>query len=90
MSKMAESARDENILSALRAVGGYRQREAELLDRSLAILHRMATENTGWRSIFRRWYYADEPLRNDAANLIREAGFGMTMPLDTKLVGELS
>lgn len=60
-----------------------------LLDRALGILHRMATENVGWRSWFRRWYYSDEPLRNDAANLVREAGFGMMQPINTRLVGDL-
>ena len=59
-----------------------------LLDRALAILHRMATEHTGWRQFIWRWYYSDEPLRNDAANLVREAQFGMPMPNDTRLVGD--
>ena len=30
----------------------------------------------------------DEPLRNDAANLVRLARFGMMMPNDTRLVGD--
>lgn len=58
-----------------------------LLDRALGILHRMATEQTGWRGFFRRWYYSDEPLRNDAANLVREAEFEMKRPCGTRLVG---
>lgn len=58
-----------------------------LLDRALGILHRMATERTGWRSFFSRWYYPDEPLRNDAANLVREARYGAMMPAETQLVG---
>lgn len=62
-------------------------RDEMLLERALGILHRMATERTDWRT-FRRWYYSDEPLRNDAANLVREAKFGMPMPLNTKLVGD--
>jgi len=61
--------------------------DAEKLDRALGILHRFATENTGWRSFFRRWYYSDEPLRNDAANLVREAQFHTQMPANTRLVG---
>lgn len=65
---------------------GYK--DAALLDRALAILHRMATEQTGWRALFRRWYYADEPLRNDAANLVREACFQMMQPNNTRLVGD--
>jgi hypothetical protein len=66
--------------------------DAILLDRALRILHHMATEcsNDGWwhRLFCRRWYYSDEPLRNDAANLVREVGFGMAMPDGTRLVGD--
>lgn len=69
-------------------VGDERNSDADLLDRALAILHRFATERSGWRAFFHRWYYNDEPLRNDAANLVREARFGMPMPLNTKLVGD--
>ena len=56
-------------------------------NRAMAILHRMATEQTGWRAIFRRWYYSDEPLRNDAANLVREAGYEMPLPKCTRIIG---
>lgn len=63
-------------------------KDGALLDRALGILHRMATEHTGWKSILRRWYYSDEPLRNDAANLVREAGFQMKQPDGTRLVGD--
>lgn len=62
--------------------------DERLLMRALAILHRFGTEQTGWKRFFQRWYYSDEPLRNDAANLVREAGFGMPMPIDTCLVGD--
>lgn len=63
--------------------------ESELLDRALGILFRMGMERTGWRGFFRRWYYNDEPLRNDAANLVREARFGLAcMPQHTRLVGD--
>jgi hypothetical protein len=55
--------------------------------RAFAILHRFATEQTGWRRFFSRWYYSDEPLRNDAANLIREAQFEMPIPEHCRLVG---
>jgi hypothetical protein len=68
-----------------RSAGSF---DAALFDRALGILHRMATERTGWRRFFARWYFSDEPLRNDAANLVREAGFGMMMPLDSRLVGD--
>lgn len=67
-----------------------RDPDSEMLHRALAILHRFGTENTGWKSFFRRWYYSDEPLRNDAANLVREAGFMIPMPFDTQLVGTVT
>jgi hypothetical protein len=59
-----------------------------LLRMALGVLHRMATEQTGWRSFFRRWYYSDEPLRNDAANIVRAAQFEMPRPEGTRLVGD--
>lgn len=87
MSKMSEGAHRENMLSALRAATPKLQLSDDiLLKRALSILHRMATEQTGWRSFFRRWYYSDEPLRNDAANLVREAGFSMMMPNNTRIL----
>lgn len=58
-----------------------------LLLEALGILHRFALEQTGWRGAFRRWYYSDEPLRHDAANLIRRAGYETMRPEHTKLVG---
>lgn len=88
MSRMSESAHQENLLSAIRAGRGASHDEAILLDRALGILHRLATENTGWFSMFSRWAYSDEPLRNDAANLVREAGFHMKLPHDQRLVGD--
>ena len=51
-------------------------------------LHRMATERSGWGLFWLRWYYSDEPLRNDAANLVREAGFQAKMPDGCQLVGD--
>jgi hypothetical protein len=62
------------------------KKDEALFKRSLAVLHRMATEQTGWRAFFRRWYYSDEPLRNDAANIVREAGFDMPRPDGTRLI----
>lgn len=73
---------------SVEAFRASRPSDAMLLNRALGILHRMATENTGWRSILWRWYYSDEPLRNDAANLVRETGFGMPQPINTRLVGD--
>lgn len=64
-------------------------KERATLDRALAILCLMATERTGWRSaILGRWYYSDEPLRNDAANLLRSFQIKHAMPAHTRLVGD--
>lgn len=74
---------------ARKTIVSSRQSDAVLLTRALGILHRMATERIGWRAIFRRWYYSDEPLRNDAANLVRDAGFDFNEVLPhTRLVGD--
>lgn len=88
MGRMSENAERENLLSGVRANATSRRSDEVLLNRSLGILHRMATENTGWRSFFRRWYYSDEPLRNDAANLVRDSGFVMAQPINTRILGE--
>jgi len=58
--------------------------------RALNILHNMAVERTGWRGFFRRWWISDEPLRNDAANLIRDVGYMAPMPANSRLVGDQS
>jgi hypothetical protein len=59
------------------------------IDRALENLARMATERVGFRSlIFGRWYYSHEPLRNDAANLLRSIGISHMMPVNTRLVGD--
>lgn len=62
-------------------------REYLLLDEALGILHRFALEQTGWRGWLRRWYYSDEPLRHDAANLVRRAECQIMRPEHTRLVG---
>jgi hypothetical protein len=56
-------------------------------DRALHILHNMALERTGWRSFFSRWIVPHEPLRNDAANLIREVGYQEARPYNSQFVG---
>ena len=39
------------------------------------ILRNMTRERTGWRRyVFGRWLISDEPLRVDAANLLRRVG----------------
>lgn len=59
-------------------------RDRDLIDRALGILHRMRLEQTGWKRIFWRWYYSDEPLRNDASNLLREVEYEAKRPIDSK------
>jgi hypothetical protein len=61
---------------------------SEQQQRALSILHNMAVERTGWRAFFRRWWIGDEPLRNDAANLIREIRYRQRMPIGCRLVGD--
>lgn len=56
--------------------------------RALTILHNMSLERTGWRGFVRRWAISDEPLRNDAARLLREIGYGAMRPRGTRMVGE--
>lgn len=76
---------DETIRAG---VAYLRDHDRIMFERALGILHRMGLERTGWRSFFSRWYYPDEPLRNDAANLVRECRFSMMRPINTRLVGE--
>ena len=85
---------DAKVIAALKerlaTIEAAQSSDYVLLDRALGILHRMATERTGWRRFLSRWYYSDEPLRNDAANLVREACpyFGMMLPINSQLIGE--
>ena len=62
--------------------------DGQFIDRAASILHNMALERRGWRGFFRRWDISDEPLRNDAANLLREAGFEMRTPINCRRVGD--
>lgn len=62
--------------------------DQEFSERAMAILHNMALERKGWRGFFRRWHISDEPLRNDAASLLRERGCSFLMPKDTRWVGD--
>ena len=41
-------------------------------DSCTMLLHRLSLERVGWRRYwYGRWLYPDEPLRNDAAALLR-------------------
>ena len=62
--------------------------DREFAERAARILHNMALENTGGRSFFRRWTIHHEPLRNDAANLLRARGFNALMEDGTQYVGD--
>lgn len=69
------------------SVTPQRRADDQILLDALGILHRFALEQTGWRGWLRRWYYSDEPLRHDAANLVRRAGYLGMRPEHTELVG---
>lgn len=62
--------------------------EEDLAERAFRILFRAALENKRrWYEFWKpRWYFADEPLRHDAANLVREARFYMAHGHNTRLV----
>lgn len=62
--------------------------DRQFAERAMLILHNMALENMGWRSFFRRWVNHHEPLRNDAANLLREKGFLPILEMNTQYVGD--
>jgi hypothetical protein len=63
-------------------------KDQQLAERAFRILFRAALENKRrwWEFWKPRWYFADEPLRHDAANLVREARFYMAHSKDTRLV----
>lgn len=60
------------------------KREEEIKRRMIHILAEMTLEQTGWRSIFRRWRFHHEPLRHDAANLLAEIGYLPICPIDSR------
>lgn len=62
--------------------------DKQFADRAMVILHNMALERKGWLSFFRRWHISDEPLRNDAANLLRERGVSLMTPIGFHWVGD--
>jgi len=64
--------------------------DAQFCERATIILKHLALERTGWRRwLLGRWYISDEPLRNDAANLLRAARWHVGLyPIHTRFVGE--
>lgn len=61
-------------------VGGRSIMTPAQQERALMILHRMSCERERYWFAWRRWWIADEPLRNDAGNLLREIGFEAMTP----------
>ena len=56
---------------------------------ALIILHNMALENDKKGILgVKRWHIDDEPLRNDAARLLRKCGYQSLMPVGTHYVGD--
>lgn len=75
----------------------YSQNDQPMSDRQFAneaasILQNMSLERVGfWRQLFCRWHISDEPLRQDAANLLRRAGIEFrNYPKGTHRVGDTS
>lgn len=62
--------------------------DRQFIARAEDLLHRMALERTGWRGVFRRWVFRHEPLRHDAANLLRSRGLNFIFQDGTQHVGE--
>mgnify|MGYP000734165410 CR=1 FL=1 len=64
--------------------------DLEFAHRAAGILHNMSLERRwSWFSLFRRrWHISDEPLRNDAANLLREYGYAALTPNGFQRVGD--
>lgn len=63
--------------------------EQQYIHRATVILHNLSLERRGfWRQLFRRWHISDEPLRHDAANLLRERGVSLLTPKDCQRVGD--
>lgn len=81
---------DEEIMRRIHSRDDQRMSDRQFANRAAGILQNMALERTGWRGLFgRRWHISDEPLRNDAANLLREAGIEFScLPKGTQMVGD--
>lgn len=64
--------------------------DAQFREQAANILQNMALERVGfWRQFWRRWHISDEPLRHDAANLLRRAGIEFALyPKGTQRVGD--
>ena len=64
--------------------------EGNTLASEWQILHKLALEHKGpwWKRVFVRWVYNDEPLRNDAANLLRRRRIVIPLNPGTQLVGD--
>ena len=63
--------------------------DREFRTRAQVILHFLALERRGWKHLLfgRRWFIHHEPLRNDAARLLRQAGYEAPRPRGTRYVG---
>lgn len=62
--------------------------DTEFADRAAYILHRMALEHCGTVSPSERWVVQEEQLRNEAANLMREARWVYPRRIGTHYVGD--
>ena len=81
---------EDEIMKRVHGQDDQRMSDREFANRSAQILQNMALERKGyWRQFFGRWHISHEPLRNDAANLLRQAGIEFSCyPKGTQRVGD--
>ena len=56
--------------------------------RAMFVLHEFTLERTGWRRWLYRWYHSDEPLRNDAARILKDSGCQFMRPIGSRSIAE--
>lgn len=81
---------EDQILQRVYGKEDQRMSDRQFANRAAQILQNMALERRGyWRQFFGRWHISHEPLRHDAANLLREAGVEFSLcPRGTQRVGD--
>jgi hypothetical protein len=75
-----QTASRETLMSRLLEYSEDNDRLLDLLERCETVLGNMAKENVGWRRFLWRWQISDEPLRNDAKNLLPLIEAALTCP----------
>jgi len=81
---------EEQIMQRVYGQDDQRMSDRQFANEAANILQNMSLEKRGfWRQLFGRWHISDEPLRHDAANLLRRAGVEFSCyPKGTQRVGD--